>query len=119
MQGAKTFDGMEVNVEAARYRFEFGHALVSSEMATVMGGGNLNIQSVSEYKAKDRTFAYMLLVNPVELDKASNKIKGSRGFVFYFAVYDEDGDGVFETLAIDEPSVTRRLRPHVPEWAAK
>lgn len=119
VQGAKTFDGMEVDVEAARYRFEFGHALVSSDIAAVMGLGDLNIQSMNEYKSKDHTFAYMLVANPVELDKASDKIKSSRGVVFYFAIYDEDGDGVFETLAIDEHSVTRLLRPHVPAWAAK
>lgn len=119
VQGAKTIDGIDVDVDAARYRFEFGSLFLSSQMAAEMGWGDLKVQYVSEYKARDRTFAYMFVVTPVEVNEASNNVKVSRGFVFYFAVYDDDGDGVFETLAIGEPSVTRRLRPHVPAWAAK
>ena len=119
VQGAKTLEGMEVDVEAAKYSFEFGTTLLSSDMAAAAGWSDLNVRQVYEYKANDRTFAYMYLVNPVELDEETKKIKSSRGFVFYFAVYDEDGDGIFENLAIGEPSVTRSLRPHVPAWAAK
>jgi hypothetical protein len=119
VQGAKTLGGIEVDVKAAKYSFEFGNTLLSSDMAAVLGWGDLNVRQVNEYKAKDRTFAYMYLVNPVELDEETKKIKSSRGFVFYFAVYDEDGDGIFETVAVGEPSVTRSLRPHVPAWAAK
>lgn len=119
VQGAKTIDGVEVDVEAVRYRPEYGKMLLSPDMAAEMGESHLNVQGVSEYTAKNRTFAYMYLVNPVELDERTNRIKNSQRYVFYFALYDEDGDGKFETLAIAEPSVTRRLRPHVPTWAAK
>ena len=119
VEGAKTIDGIEAVIEGARYRPVFGDILVPSEMATEMGVGDLNVQGVIEYKAKDRTFAYMFSVNQVELDKASNKIKSSRGVIFRFVIYDEDGDGKFETLATDEPSVDGRLRPHVPAWAGK
>lgn len=119
VQGAKTFDGKEVAVEAVKYEPAFGDMLVSSDVASAMRVGDLNVQAVSEYKAKNRTFAYVYLVNPAEIDKASNRIKSSRGFVFYFAIYDEGGDGKFETLATSEPSIDRLLRPHVPAWAAK
>ena len=107
---AKTKEGLEVSVGFAKYTPEFGSMLVEADTAASIGLGDLNIQDIKEYKVKDRTFAYSFQVNQVEINKNDNTIKSSRGFVMDYLLYDENGDGRFETLALSE-TVWNRTAP--------
>lgn len=115
---AKTIDGLEVAIDLISYTPEFGSIILAEDVAASIGIGNLNVQKMFEYKVKDRTFAYAIEVNQIDLDE-KNKITGSRGMIMTFTFYDEDGDGRFETLIKSDPVFNTTRRPHVPQWAAK
>lgn len=117
---AKTRDGREVSVKSTFYQPIFG-VLVEPVSSEHVGLGPLAIQAVKEYKVKNRTFACAVQVNRVEIDPGTNAITSSHGSVFFFTYYDEDGDGTFETLALDERGdkfghISFALPPHVPNW---
>ncbi len=96
--------------------------LVTTEPFTSIGRnmGKLQIQRARMYAIRDRAFCYKFLANLVKVDENSNEVLSSSGSLFFFAYYDEDGDGIFETLYLDEigslgvPSFFDR--PHLPVW---
>jgi hypothetical protein len=112
----KTRTGVEISVDLSVYRPEFGRILVPPDAEANLGMGALNIQTISRYEAKGRPFAYSFLVNRVEIDGNSNLILSSQGVVFRFNLYDEDGDGLFDTLGLSEPRLPDSMLPHVPDW---
>jgi hypothetical protein len=115
---AKTIDGLEVPIDLTSYRPEFGSIRLAEDVAASIGLGNLNVQTMLEYKVKDRTFAYAIGANQIDLDE-NNKITGSRMMIMNFMFYDEDGDGRFETLIKSDPVFNTTRRPQVPQWAAQ
>jgi hypothetical protein len=114
---ARTIDGIEVSVESTRYTPIFGRMLVPDDATAVIRLGELNVQGVSEYKKEGRQFAFVFAVNRIFIDKETNAVTGSQGVVFRYALYDEDGDGIFETLVLSDKNLNRTLTPHVPKWA--
>ena len=77
--------------------------------------------TIREYKIKNRIFSYKIQVTPVSINKTTGAIT-SIGGLFYFAFYDEDGDGKFETLALDETisGISSFINPpHIPQWLLK
>ncbi|MBK9153321.1 MAG: hypothetical protein IPM25_03750 [Chloracidobacterium sp.] len=115
---AKTIDGIEVSVESTRYTPIFGTMLVPDDATAAIQLGELNVQGVSEYRTDGRQFAFVFAVNRIYIDKETNAVTGSQGVVFRYALYDEDGDNIFETLALSDNNLNRTLTPHVPTWAA-
>jgi hypothetical protein len=87
-----------------------------ADATAAMRLGELNVHKVNEYKIEGHAFAYAFTVNRIYIDKESNAITGSQGVVMYYAVYDEDGDGIFETLVPNDKTFNTTLRPHVPNW---
>ena len=103
---AKTIDGVEVSLDLTIYRFESGNMHPPADATTAMGLGELNVLNVFEYKIDQRRFAYAFQVTR----------SGRRGVTAY-TIYDEDGDGRFETLGLSDKRFLTTLRPHVPKWA--
>jgi hypothetical protein len=73
-------DGNEVKLESARE----GQRLFA-------------VRSVTAYSLDDRVFAYAALLVPVAIDNGARNYAGAM-YQLYF--YDEDADGVFETLSV-------------------
>lgn len=96
--------------------------LVTAEPFASIGQniGKIQIQTARAFAIRDQVFCYKFLVNRVEIDDQTNAIRSSSGSLFFFAYYDEDGDGIFETLYLDEigklgvPSFYDP--PHLPVW---
>ncbi|MDM7923289.1 MAG: hypothetical protein QUS14_13405 [Pyrinomonadaceae bacterium] len=116
---AKTIDGIEVSVDSTRYTPVFGRMLVPGDATAAIQIGELNVQFVSEYRKDSRPFAYSFAVNRIFIDREANSVTGSERVVTYYVIYDEDGDGIFETLVIPDKDFFHTLRPHVPKWAAR
>jgi hypothetical protein len=84
--------------------------------------GLLKVTSIREFSVNNRKFCYQ-----VRFQRASvNKETGSRsygGSLFFYSYYDEDGDGKFESLVIDEVNNSGisafGLVGHIPKWAQK
>lgn len=96
--------------------------LVTAEPFVSIGEniGKVQIQTARQFAIHNQAFCYKFLVNRVEIDDQTNAVRSSSGSVFFFAYYDEDGDGSFETLYLDEigklgvPSFYDL--PHIPAW---
>ncbi|MBK7704489.1 MAG: hypothetical protein IPJ30_01630 [Acidobacteria bacterium] len=101
-------DGRNVKLKGIIY--DFSKEIVSDEPFRTLGYSNPNIRftELFEYKIKGRTFCYKLLYSYV-----------TKGVDNFLAYYDEDGDGVFESLVLDE-TVNGRYSvsniPHIPPW---
>lgn len=81
----------------------------------------IRINRVMEFRTFAGIFCYKFLVNDADVDKATNKIRSTRGFLYDLAFYDEDGDGAFESLIIGEKDSTGKKgfgsKPHLPDWS--
>jgi hypothetical protein len=74
--------------------------------------GKIQIRELKEFSIKGHKFCYKIQANRI-----------GHGSLFYFAFYDDDGDGVFETLLLDEKDKSGlssfHLPPHIPSWLQK
>lgn len=102
---AKTIDGVEVPVDLTTYRLEFG-SLVPADAMLAMRLDEWRLQKAYEYRIEGHPFAYAFQISK----------KGVRVITNY-TIYDEDGDGLLETLVPDDRTFNTTLRPHVPKWA--
>lgn len=90
--------------------YDFSEEIVTDEPLRELGYPKYRIRytKLFEYKIRGRVFCYKLLYSYVSI-----------GVDFFFAYYDEDGDGNFETLVIGETvggvSIASNI-PHIPEW---
>ena len=86
-----------------------------------VGSKDIRINTVKEYQTLAGIFCYKFLVNDADVDVSTNEVRATRRFLYAYAYYDEDGDGVFESLTINEKDRFERngfeSEPHVPEWA--
>lgn len=115
---AKPIEGVDYTVEITRYPRVFGTLRAPADATAAMRLGDLNVQSVSEYRADGSLFAYAFTVNRLYLDKETNRITGSEGVVMFYTIYDQDGDGIFETLGLNDKNFYSTMLPHVPKWVA-
>jgi hypothetical protein len=86
-----------------------------------MGSKDIRINKVKEYRTSAGIFCYRFSVNNAEVDESTNKFRSTPGPLYPYSCYDEDGDGVFESLVINEKDPNGRKGfesdPHIPEWA--
>jgi hypothetical protein len=86
-----------------------------------MRSKDIRINKVKEYRTSAGIFCYKFLVNDADVDENTNKVRSTRGLLYPYSYYDEDGDGVFESLVFDEKDRFGHQgfegEPHVPEWA--
>lgn len=86
-----------------------------------IGLEKVRLNKVQEYRTVAGVFCYQFKVNDAEVDESTNRVRSTRGFLYAYSYYDEDGDGVFESLVINEKDRFGRKgfesQPHVPEWA--
>ena len=79
------------------------------------------IHRVTEYRSSAGIFCYQFLVNDPGFDENANTVYPIRSVLYPYSYYDEDGDGIFESLVLNEKDRNGRLgfgrEPHVPEWA--
>lgn len=85
-----------------------GHT-VGPDAVSKPGSRLLAVREFHSYEVGGRTFAYLVLLVPVEV--AANGARTYFGAMYSLYYYDEDGDGVFETRY----SALRSLK--VPAWA--
>lgn len=78
--------------------------------------GNLLYLTISEYKVKNRIFSYKIQATLAEVDQNTKKIKFTIGVLLFFSFNDENGDGKFESLVLDE---TFSNTPRIPQWVLK
>ncbi len=87
-----------------------------------MGGEKIRINTVIEYRIAAAVFCYKFLVNDAEVDEGTNKVLSTRGVLYPYSLYDEDGDGVFESLVVKEKDRNGRQgfesEPHLPDWSS-
>lgn len=85
-----------------------------------IGFERVRLNEVKEYRTSAGVFCYRFQVNDAYADESTNKVV-SRGFLYSYSYYDEDGDGVFESLIISEKDRHGRKgfqnEPHIPEWS--
>ncbi len=88
----------------------------------LMGIGleRVRLNEVKEYRTAAGAFCYRFQVNDAYVDEATNKVI-TRGFLYSYSYYDEDGDGVFESLVISEKDLNGlkgfQNEPHLPKWS--
>lgn len=117
---AETKDGQRIKVDVTS--FHLAPFVVTDEPFASIGDkmGKVEIGAVLEFKARNRVFCYKFQVNRVTVYENTNTVRSSSGSVFFYAYYDEDGDGKFESLVLDEigrsgySSIANP--PHVPKW---
>jgi hypothetical protein len=86
-----------------------------------MRSKDIRINKVKEYRTSAGIFCYKFLVNDAEVDESTGELRSTRGLLYSYSYYDENGDGVFESLVVDEKDRNGRSgiesEPHLPEWA--
>ena len=86
-----------------------------------MHSKDIRINKVKEYRTSAGIFCYNFQVNDAAVDESTNELRPTRGLLYSYSYYDEDGDGVFESLIYDEKDRFGHQgfegEPHVPEWA--
>lgn len=86
-----------------------------------IGLRKVRLNKVKAFRTDAGVFCYRFLVNDAEVDEAINKVLSTRGSLYPYSLYDEDGDGTFESLTINEKDRNGRQifesEPHLPEWA--
>ena len=82
--------------------------------------GQIKYRTIHEYSINNHIFCYKIQANRVTVDEKTGSITQSSGSLFFFSYYDENGDGIFETLVLDEvgPSGFSIFSdpPHIPKW---
>lgn len=80
----------------------------------------VRVNKVKEYRTSGGVFCYRFLVNDAEVDKSTNKVRLTRGFLYPYSYYDLDGDGVFESLVVSEKDRNGlkgfQNEPDIPDW---
>lgn len=88
---------------------------------TGTGLEKVRVNKVKEYRTSAGVFSYRFLVNDADVDKNTNEVRSTRGFLYSYSYYDEDGDGVFESLVVSEQDRSGlkgfQNEPHLPEWS--
>lgn len=103
-------DGRSKMIEVAQV--DFDETQLTTEPYAAIGSdlGTLRFHGAFIYSFRGKTFCYKFEVTRV----------ASGGMLFFFAYYDEDGDGLFETAILDEIGTNGRASflnpPHLPEW---
>lgn len=81
----------------------------------------VRLNKVKQCRTMAGVFCYTFHVNDADVDESTNKVRSTRGYLYAYSYYDEDGDGVFESLVFDEKDRFGHegfySEPHVPEWA--
>lgn len=93
--------------------YNFLDVIDTNEPLTPLGivSEKIRYQQISEYKIKDQIFCYKISFSYT-----------SYPVVYFFSYYDEDGDGKFESLVVDEVINGRASFfnvPHIPQWLLK
>jgi hypothetical protein len=85
-----------------------------------IGAEKIRINKVKEYRTSAGIFCYRFLANDAVVDESTNKLR-TRGFLYSYSYYDENGDGVFESLVISEKDRHGwkgfQNEPHLPAWS--
>ena len=107
----KVQDERKVKLKVTYYDFQ--DDIVTNEPLTSLGivSDKIRYQKISEYKIKDKIFCYKISFS-----------YDSSAVVSFFSYYDEDGDGKFESLVVDEIINGRSSFfnvPHIPQWLLK
>lgn len=88
-----------------------------------MPSTDILIHKVVEYRTSSGIFCYKFLVNDAEVDASTKEVRSSRGLLYSYIIYDEDGNGIFESLIINEMDRMGRSgfegEPHLPKWTLK
>jgi hypothetical protein len=86
-----------------------------------MRSRDILIHKVKEYRTSAGIFCYKFQVNDAGVDESTNELRPTRGLLYSYSYYDEDGDGIFESLIYDEKDRFGHEgfvgEPHVPKWA--
>lgn len=81
--------------------------------STVRSFGQINIYDIREYQINGHKFCYRVQANRMFINKETG-ISSQAGALFFFSYYDEDGDGKFESLELDESGLSDP--PNIPQW---
>jgi hypothetical protein len=117
---AETKDGQRIKVDVKD--FELSPYVVTDEPFASVDYkiGKTQLRTVREYAVRNRVFCYMIQVNRITVFENTNTVRSSSGSLFFYAYYDEDGDGKFESLVFDEIGrfgLSSFVNPpHVPKW---
>lgn len=119
IQQTKSDRGKQVGIELVEIE-PHPFPVISEPLGESEGGSRkIQIQNARAFSFRNQIFCYRFLVNHVKVDDDA-KVFSSIGALFFFSYYDEDGDGIFETLYFDEPGPTGTpsffAPPHLPKW---
>lgn len=117
-----TADGRNIQVHRTFFRTDPLSLITDNPLYSIgIGLKKIRLNKVKAYRTDAGVFCYRFLVNDAEVDEGTNKIRSTRGFLYPYSLYDEDGDGVFESLIINEKDRHGRQifesEPHLPDWA--
>jgi len=116
-------DGKAISVDLTELQLK--PFLITSEPFDLIESniGNVQIQTARMYAVKDRVFCYRFQMNRIDIDQQTKIVRSSSGSLFFIGYYDEDGDGLFETLYLDEVGKqgieSFYNLPHLPKWVQK
>ena len=118
----RTKDGRKIDILVGQY--DLKPYIVTDEPFLSIGDnlGKIQIRTIREFRSGSRPFCYKFQVNRVSVDNEANVVISSHGVSFFFSYYDEDGDGKFETLVLDEKDaggiISFSSSPHLPKWVS-
>ena len=117
-----TADGRSVKVRRTVIQTDTLSLIVDNPLYPVgIGLKYVRLNKVKEYRTVAGVFCYTFHVNDADVDESTNEVRSTRGYLYAYSYYDEDGDGVFESLIINEKDRFGRKgfysEPHLPEWA--
>lgn len=124
----KTGDGKSVKINLTEYIQNPSAEVITEEpFKSISAGpdpswksiGSMSIIDLTEFDVNGNKFAYKLGVVRVALD-TQRKVVERAGSVFPLMYYDEDGDGKFETLILEEQNSRGtngfNIAPQIPQW---
>ena|ERR1044072_1534802 len=78
----------------------------------------IHINTIRIYSVRGHVFCYRIQADEASKDNKQRTVYG--GMLFFFSYYDEDGDGKFESLVLDEVDSSGNNSfyafPHLPKW---
>jgi len=117
-----TTEGRSVKVYRTFIKVDSALLFFSNPLHLIdMGIKDILIHQVIEYRTSAGIFCYKFLVNDADVDESTGELRPTRHVLHPYSYYDEDGDGIFESLVLNETDRNGRkgfaAEPHLPAWS--
>lgn len=111
--------GRSVTISGTTFLMQHPFPITKEPFASIgYNFGKIQIHKILEYRTPRGVFCYKFEANRVTVEEGSNRIVSTEGVIFSYSYYDEDGDGIYESLYVSETDKSGRISnvPHIPQW---